>query len=150
MIITPVDPASPEAAALILELDLDIAARYPGSPINGIDAANFEKAGGYFVVARDGNQALGCGAFRPVVGDVCAEVKRMFVSPAARRRGVARVILRHLEAEIRRRGFQSIVIETGNLQTEAIALYESEDYFPIPAFLNYAASPISRCFAKRA
>ena len=144
-----VSPATEDARALIRELDGEIAALYPGLPINGIDVADFEKAGGYFVIAREGERAIGCGAFRPVGGH-CAEVKRMFVKATARRRGIARKILRHLEAEIRRRGFHSIVLETGCKNAEAIALYEREGYFPIPPFLGYVGSPISRCYAKKA
>jgi len=149
MKITAISPAADAARALILELDLDIAALYPGLPINGIDAAEFERAGGYFVIAKDGEEAVGCGAFRPV-DERCAEIKRMFVRRTARRRGIARQILRHLEEEIRRRGFRSIVLETGYDNTEALALYEAEGYFPIPAYLGYVGSPISRCYVKKA
>ena len=94
-----VSPATAEARELIRELDTEIAALYPGLPINGIDVAEFEKAGGYFVIAQEADRTVGCGAFRPV-GERCAEIKRMFVRRAARRRGIARQILRHLEAEI--------------------------------------------------
>ena len=143
-----VSPTTYEARELIRELDAEITARYPGSPINGIDAVNFENDGGYFVVAREAGHAVGCGAFRPA-DDRSAEIKRMFVKASARRRGIARKILRHLEEEIRRRGFQSIVLETGRDQPEALALYEAEGFFPIPAFLDYVGSPISRCYAKK-
>ena len=54
-----------------------------------------------------------------------------------------------LEEEIRRRGYQSIVLETGRDQPEALALYKAEGYFPIPAFLGYVGNPISRCYAKK-
>lgn len=144
-----VSPANEEARELIRELDTEIASLYPGLPINGLDVAEFERADGYFVVARAGGVALGCGAFRPVDAR-CAEIKRMFVRGSARRRGIARQILRHLEEEIRRRGFCSIVLETGCENAEALALYEAEGYFPIPPYLGYVGSPISRCFAKRA
>ena len=144
-----VSSAADEAWALIRELDAEIAALYPGLPINGIDAAAFEEAGGYFVIARDGDRAVGCGAFRPV-GAGCAEIKRMFVRAGARRRGLARQILRHLEDEARRRGFRSLVLETGCDNSEAIALYEAEGCFPIPPFLGYVGSPISHCYAKKA
>ncbi len=147
--IVAVSPATDEARELIRELDMDIAALYPGMPINGIDAAEFESAGGYFVIAREAGHAVGCGAFRPV-DDRGTEIKRMFVRRAARRRGIARQILRHLEEEIRRRGFRSIVLETGCDNSEALALYEAEGYFPIPAYLGYVESPISRCYVKKA
>ncbi len=144
-----VSPAIEEARELIRELDTEIGALYPGLPINGIDVAEFERAGGYFVIAREADCTVGCGAFRPVGGQ-CAEIKRMFVRASARRRGIARQILRHLEEEVRRRGFRSIVLETGCDNSEALALYEAEGYFPIPAFLGYVGSPISRCYAKKA
>ena len=145
--IVAVSPATDDARALIRELDMDIAALYPGLPINGIDAAEFESAGGYFVVAQEAGEPVGCGAFRPV-DERCAEIKRMFVRRAARRRGIAQQILRHLEAEIHRRGFRTMVLETGCDNAEAIALYEAEGYLPIPAFLGYVGIPISRCYAK--
>lgn len=146
--IVAVSPGSEEARALIRELDTEIAALYPGLPINGIDVAEFEKAGGYFVIAREKEQAVGCRAFRPV-GAHCAEIKRMFVRASARRRGIARGILRHLETEIHARGFRSMVLETGCKNAQAIALYEAAGYFPIPPFLGYVGSPISRCYAKQ-
>jgi CheY-like chemotaxis protein len=148
-LISPVSPAAAEARELIGELDAEIVTLYPGLPVNGIDAVEFEKAGGYFVIAREAGQVAGCGAFRPV-DERCAEIKRMFVRSAARRQGIARKILRHLEEEIRRRGFRSMVLETGCKNTQAMALYEAEGYFPIPAYLGYVGSPISRCFVKRA
>jgi len=147
MLIEAVSPVTEEAQGLIRELDAVIAALYPEHPIDGIDGAEFEKAGGYFVVAREAGSAMGCGGFRQV-DERCVEIKRMFVRAGARRRGVARQILRHLEAEVHRRGFHSIVLETGCNNAEAIALYEAEGYFPIPAFLGYVGIPISRCYAK--
>ena len=149
MVIVAVSPAIEEARELIRELDTEIAALYPGLPINGIDVAEFEEAGGYFVLAQEADKAVGCGAFRPL-DERCAEIKRMFVRASARRRGIARQILRHLEEEVHRRGFRSIVLETGCDNSEAMALYEAGGYFPIPAFLSYVGSPISRCYAKKA
>ena len=149
MRISAVSPATEEVAALLHELDGELEARYPGNPSRGIDVLNFERAGGYFVTVKEADVLLGCGGFRPI-GDACAEIKRMYVRPAVRRRGVARSVLRHLEIEIQRRGFRSIVLETGYGQPEAIALYESEGYFPIPAFLDYVGNAVSRCYAKKA
>jgi hypothetical protein len=51
--ITAASPATDDARALIRELDMDIAALYPGLPINGIDVTEFERAGGYFVIGRE-------------------------------------------------------------------------------------------------
>ena len=148
MVIQSISPGTAEARALIEELDTEIAALYPGAAIEGIDVAEFEMAGGYFVVAREAEQAVGCGGFRPV-DERCAEIKRMFVRATARRRGIGRRVLRHLEAEVRHRGFSTLVLETGCDNIGARALYEAEGYSPIPAFLGYVGIPISRCYAKR-
>jgi putative acetyltransferase len=147
MTIATVSPASNEARSLIRELDAEIAALYPRSPINGIDEGSFEKGGGYFVVAREADQAIGCGGFVPA-DERCAEIKRMFVQSSARRRGIARQILRHLEAEIYRRGFRSIVLETGRDNVGARALYGAEGYSRIDSFQGCVGIPISRCYAK--
>lgn len=130
------------------ELDEEIAALYPDSVICGIDGAEFEKAGGYFVIAQQGNQIIGCGGFRPI-NEECAEIKRMFVRAEVRRRGRARQILRHLEEEVRRRGFRSTVLETGCDNAGAIALYESAGYLQIPEFPGCLGIPVSRCYLKR-
>jgi ribosomal protein S18 acetylase RimI-like enzyme len=62
----------------------------------------------------------------------------------ARRHVIARLILRHLEEEVRRRGFLATVFETGRDNAGAIALYESEGYAPIPEFLGSAGLPVGR------
>jgi putative acetyltransferase len=148
MEIIPVRPTGAEALAIMQQLDGELTALYPGLPVHGIDPVEFEAAGGYFVIAKDPH-IVGCGAFRPL-DQQCVEIKRMFVAPEARRRGAARQILRHLEDEIRRRGFVSIVLETGIEQPAAIGFYEGEGYFPIPPFLGYVGCAPSRCYAKRA
>src|SRR5262245_60610913 len=147
MVIVHVSPTDEKARALMQELDAEIAALYPGSLIMGIDEAEFEKSGGYFVIAQEAGQTIGCGGFRPI-DQASVEIKRMFVRASARRRGVARGILRHLEEEVRRRGYRSTVLETGCNNTGAIALYESEGYSRIPDFLGCAGIAISRCYSK--
>jgi GNAT superfamily N-acetyltransferase len=147
-VIITISPSDEEARALMQELDAEIAALYPGSVISGIDEAEFEKSGGYFVIAQQGNRTIGCGGFRPV-DEECAEIKRMFVRPDVRRRGGARQILRHLQEEVHRRGFRSTVLETGCDNAGAIALYESEGYLQIPEFPGCLGIPVSRCYIKR-
>jgi len=145
----PTSPSSDVAQVLLHALDEELLARYPGLPVHGIAVADFERLGGYFVVGQKEGVACGSGAFRPLDSQ-CAEIKRMYVVPAARRGGVARMILRHLETEIQRRGFRTIVLETGYRQPEAIALYEAEAYLPIPRYGEYVHCPNSRCYAKPA
>jgi putative acetyltransferase len=142
-----VDPATPEAAALMAALDSDLSARYPGFEIQGIDAATFREAGGVFLVGRVDTIAVACGALRPME-DGAAEVKRMYVSDADRRRGYGRTMLRALEEIAASRGYRIIRLETGGRQPEAIALYESAGYHPIPCYGAHASDPHSRCFEK--
>jgi GNAT superfamily N-acetyltransferase len=77
-----------------------------------------------------------------------AEIKRMYVVPSARGLGLARAMLAHLEETAHAAGAEAMVLETGARQPEAIALYESSGYLPIPGFGFYRDSPISRCLAR--
>ena len=87
--------ASPGVARLMAALDQDLLRRYPGMPVNGVDAAEFAAAGGVFGVGYVGGEPAVCGALRPYEG--AAEIKRMFVMPAFRGRGLGRRMLQFLE-----------------------------------------------------
>ena len=73
----------------------------------------------------------------------------MYVTPGARGLGIARRMLAHLEADAAAHGAEVAILETGLAQPEAIALYESSGYTPIPAFGYYKDAPLSRCYARR-
>lgn len=117
----------------------EIRARYggkdePGRPPSATDVS-------VVLLARDDDGApLGCGALRSL-GDGAAEVKRMYVVPAARGRGVGRTVLAGLEAAARERGWTTLRLETGPLQPEAVALYTAAGYRPIGAFGAYGRDP---------
>ncbi|WP_460442420.1 GNAT family N-acetyltransferase [Amycolatopsis stemonae] len=101
-----------------------------------------------FLVARDaGGRALGCGGLRSL-GPGAAEVKRMYVEPAARGTGVAVALLRALEDHARALGVPRLLLETGTGQPDAIRFYQREGYEPIEAYGPYAGEPLSRCFAR--
>jgi GNAT superfamily N-acetyltransferase len=138
---------SPAAATLIAALDDELSRQYPGLPVNGIDVADFEAGGGVFAVGYVDGMSAVCGGFRP--WEASAEIKRMFVVPAERGRGLGRQMLAFLETEAARRGYVRGVLETGNLQREAISLYRAMGWTPIPVFGPYVGSPISVCFEKR-
>jgi len=70
----------------------------------------------------------------------------MYVDPAARGRGLSRVLLRELCAFARSAGYREVWLETGERQPEAMGLYESEGFTPIPSFGQYADEPDSRCY----
>ncbi len=135
------------SSGLLDGLDADILERYPGEPTNGVEADGFHESGGYFVAARFETRIVGCGAFRDVDGET-VEVKRMYVVPAFRGRGISRAMLDHLESEARRRGYTRSILETGTRQLEAISLYASGGYSEIAAFDPYIGNENSVCFAK--
>lgn len=102
----------------------------------------------YFVVLDDARRAVGCGAVQAFGPDTehpgDGEVKRMYVVPAARGRGYARALLAALEAA----GFPTLRLSTGELQPEAIALYESSGYTLTAPWGKYVDQPGTRCYAK--
>jgi ribosomal protein S18 acetylase RimI-like enzyme len=87
---------------------------------------------GCFLVAMMHDQAVGCGAVR--FYDDFAEIKRMWVSPSARGRGIAKTILAHLENTARRAGFGTIRLDTNATLEEAISLYEKSGYCEISPY----------------
>ena len=121
-----VGPASwddPDVQRLTADQQTEVRARYdgkgePGTPPSAADIS-------LVLVARDDEgRALGCGALR-VLEDGVAEVKRMYVVPKERGRGVARAVLTGLEDAARDRGWTTLRLETGPRQPEAVALYLS-------------------------
>ena len=136
----------PDVEALIAALDEDLAERYPNPEDNFTDFGPAEGEGALLVARLDG-AAVGCGGLRLRGPDV-AEVKRMFVRPEARGRGVARAVLAAVEAMARELGARRLVLETGDRQYEAVGLYEAAGFTRIPCFDEYAAAPLSLCMAK--
>jgi len=135
------------ASGLIAELDAELQQRYPGEPIHGVDAAEFQAAGGYLVVAQASSEYAGCGGFRPLNAST-VEIKRMFVRPKYRRQGIARTLLQALEAEAKRCGYTHCVLETAIRLPEAISLYHSAGYSKIEPFGRYVGSERSVCLGK--
>jgi GNAT superfamily N-acetyltransferase len=138
------------AAPLIRALHREGEERY-GAPDLEPDAITNQtfaaEGGGAFYVAWCGKAEVGCGALRRYDA-VTAEVKRMYVKPEMRRRGIARSMLRVLEARATSLGYKRLVLETGTKQPEAIALYESEGWAITEPYGAYKDEPTSRCFAK--
>lgn len=109
--------------------------------------AEFTPPAGRFVVARLDGRSVGCGGIRPYEGSI-AEIKRMYVDPSARRRGIGRMILSRLEEAARELGYRAARLETGLMQPEAIALYESAGYERIAPYGEYGDDPLSACFER--
>ncbi|MEV0613505.1 GNAT family N-acetyltransferase [Nonomuraea sp. NPDC050404] len=141
--ITHVSGDDPRIRRLVRDLDADLAARYP-TALDEI-VARLDPASRFLLAELDG-QPAGCCAVQPLLGG--AELKRMYVTPQARGRGVARRLLAEAEALAIALGHTEIRLETGVHQPEAIALYTRAGYTPIPVYPPYAYDPLSRCYAK--
>ncbi len=142
------DPSSPESLALLQHLWEELDQLYSDANLGQYTAAAVQGVGSAFVVARLNGQAVGCGAIRPFKPGV-AEVKRMYVEPAARRQGISRRILAKLENIAQESGYVALILETGLKQPEAIALYSSSGYQRVECYESYAHDPLSICFEKR-
>jgi GNAT superfamily N-acetyltransferase len=144
----------PDAIRLVEEVQAEYVVRYGGPDRTPIDPEEFTEPQGAFFVGYLGDQPVASGAWRRRTdveafgSSLSAEVKRMYVSPAGRGRGLARAVLAHLEETARAAGAHVMVLETGAAQPEAMALYESSGYTPIPGFGYYAGSPLNRCYAR--
>lgn len=126
----------PDAAVLVEAVQQEYVERYGGPDQTPLDAAEFDPPSGIFLVGRvDGVPAV-CGAIRQI-DDTTAEIKRMYVRPALRRSGYARLMLARLEQAARDAGYRRLVLESGNAQPEALALYRSSGYAPVTPYGFY-------------
>ena len=141
MLIAVVDYDHPDATVLIRAGQRDERERYGGEDATSVDPAEFAGQRGRFLVAYRDGLAVACAGWRTSGGD--AELKRMLVVPTARRAGVARAVLAELERTARDAGCHRMILETGLKQPEAVALYHSAGYRPIPGFGYYADDPES-------
>lgn len=142
--VRPVPYDHPDATRLVAAMGDEIAVRYGDGGLSPAASQEFSSPGVFLLVELDG-AAVGCGGVRPRGADE-GELKRMYVDPAARGRGLARALLAALVAHARDAGMVRLLLETGTEQPEAIALYESEGWQPVPAFGHYAADPRTRCY----
>jgi GNAT superfamily N-acetyltransferase len=141
-------PHDPDSAALILELNELLDHLYdPDENHFRLDAHEVTGDRGIFILARLDGRPVGCGALR-LTADGKSEIKRMYVRPAVQGRGVGRMILSRLEDQARRLGATGILLEMGDGQPEARALYESAGFAPVPCWGEYLATPGSVCLGK--
>lgn len=148
--ITAEDACSADAIRLTTNLSAELARRYDHVDDGSGDFRPQDAAGSrsVFLIGRLDDRPVACGAVRPLEGDV-GEVKRMYVEPAARGRGLARQLLAALEDAARRLGYLALRLETGDGQPEAVRLYESAGYRRIAPYGIYVESARSICFEKR-
>ena len=135
-----VAPEAPDSADARLCLDAyfrELAARFEsGFDVGADDSARVEDMAppsGLFVIARLDGEAVGCGGLKRI-DKATGEIKRVWTAPSARGLGVARRMLRTLEAAAREKGLKTLRLDTNRALTEAHALYRSEGYREIARF----------------
>jgi GNAT superfamily N-acetyltransferase len=138
---------SPSAQRLIDEVQAEYVVRYGGPDGAPVDPAEFAAPNGRFIVGYLDNEPIAMGGLRRhAAGEV--EIKRMYVAPQARGRGLSRIMLGELEDRARAMGAHRVVLETGQKQPEAIRLYQTSGYAEIEGYGHYKCAPLSLSFAK--
>jgi ribosomal protein S18 acetylase RimI-like enzyme len=143
----------PDVLQLVESVQEFYVERYGGRDDDPTEPADFEPPTGAFFVGYLDEEAVVSGSWRVVAEerlgtDRLAEIKRMYVVPQRQRQGLARRMLAHLEATARDAGLEALILSTGAMQPEAIALYESAGYQPVEGFGHYAGQPLNRCYGK--
>src|SRR5215212_11613099 len=110
-LITAERPDSPDATALIQELDAHLSPLYPKASQHGLSVDKLLREEVAFFVTRHDGAAAGCGGVK-LFGREYAEVKRMFVRPQFRGLGLGRSMLAHLTAHAREQGITVLRLET--------------------------------------
>ncbi len=135
-------PDQPEILALLRASDAYMGELYPAESNHLLDVKSLLDPRVTFVVARIQGEAAGCGAFVRYA-DGAAEIKRMFVSPAARGRRLGRRLLEELEMLAGESGATVLRLETGIKQPEALELYRSAGFAERGPFGDYLPDPLS-------
>lgn len=137
----------PDFIGLVKLLDADLRARGDEdhdfyAQYNGIEDLEL------VILAYKEHTPIGCGALKRYNNN-CMEIKRMFVMPQERGKGIASMILKTMENWATNNNFSSCILETGLRQPEAIALYKKNNYLPQPNYGPYKEIPNSVCFIKK-
>jgi putative acetyltransferase len=137
------EPADqPDVLRLIEALDAQMTALYPPESNHLLDVAALSDPAVTFLVARDGNDVIGCGALlRDPRG--WGEIKRMYVSPDRRGRGIGKRLLAELGTIARDARLRLLRLETGVHNAEALALYRRAAFAECEAFGDYQPDPLS-------
>jgi putative acetyltransferase len=144
------DPADPRARVLLDQSDAYMATLYPpqSNHMEGVEA--LQQANVLFVGACIGADLAGCGAVKTMCDDgVYGEIKRVFVPPSFRGRGISRAIMDFLERYLTEQGVPLARLEMGALQPEAMGLYRRLGYLERPPFGKYQLDPQSLFMEKR-
>lgn len=137
---------NPDFIELVKLLDADLAIR-DGKDHSFYAQFNTIQSIKYTIVAYEDELPLGCGAIKEYDADTM-EIKRMYVLPESRNKGIAGAILSELELWTEELSYKKCILETGKKQPEAIALYIKHGYRAIPNYGQYAGVENSLCYDK--
>lgn len=140
-------PDSADAMVLIEELESLLAPRYPRESRHGLSVERLIAEAVAFFVIRVDDAPAGCGGIK-LVGTEYGELKRMYVRPAFRGRGLGNQLIDRLAAFACQHGVSLLRLETGIHQREAIGLYERSGFARIPPFGPYRPDPLALFFEK--
>lgn len=143
------DPSEPEGSRLLEAMTAEVDTLYSDrrGSIHAVSASAEEMSppGGAFLLVRDGGEAVGCGGLKRLDQRTC-EIKRMYLVPEARGRGLSRRLLQALEDAARGLGYIHARLDTGDRQPSARRLYEGAGYRQIP---DYNRNPLARLWFER-
>jgi GNAT superfamily N-acetyltransferase len=138
-----------DVTRLVAEVQAEYVVMYGGQDAAVVDPAEFAPPVGLFLVGRLDGVAVAMGGWRRLTdAEGQAEIKRMYVVPAARRRGLAERVLAELERTAAEAGLTWLVLNTGPEQPAAVAMYERNGYAPVTPFGHYACHPDALFFGK--
>ncbi len=153
--IRPTPPDHPQVLALIAELDAYLASLYDPEDVYIVDLGGLKLPSVTFLGAWDGDTLVGCGAVRLMPAEAATggqpygEIKRMFVSPARRGERIGEQLLTALERELRQRGIDRALLESGPPQLEALRLYARCGYVPRPVYGGYPDNAEASVFMEK-
>ena len=144
------DLTGPEVAALLREHLENMYAVTPAASVHALDLDRLRAPEITFWTAWRGRDLLGCGALKELDAR-CGEIKSMRTANAHRRRGVAAKMLEHISAEARRRGYESLYLETGAMDAfaPARALYARHGFERCGPFTGYGEDTNSFFMTKK-
>lgn len=151
MQIQSLDPRSPAALSLLAQSDAYMAALYPSESNHLEDPQSLAQPQVRFIGVWLAEWLAGCAAVKVVEDDdgLYGEIKRVFVQPQFRGRGISKLLMEELESHLRAQGIELARLETGVHQPEALKLYETLGYDRRAPFGSYAEDPLSVFMEKR-
>lgn len=150
MNIARIDPADSRVRILLEQSDAYMATLYPPHSNHMEDVGALQQPNVLFVGALFDADLAGCGAVKTMDDDgVYGEIKRVFVAPSYRGRGISRAIMETLERHLAEIGVPLARLEMGGLQPEALGLYRRMGYAERPPFGKYRPDPQSLFMEKR-